>query len=114
MYAPPAGVILAPGIGQTLSVTFTPTDTENYATATATVAIDVARAASTATVHVSDKPYDRTPNATLAQCTPTGVVGQDVVFCTGTAAFASQQVGTGKTVTVSGLTITGPDAGSTH
>ena len=39
------------------------------------------------------------------------MVGQDVVTCTGTAAFASPQVGAGKTVTVSGLTLGGTDAG---
>ena len=40
------------------------------------------------------------------------MLGGDVVSCTGTAAFATATVGTGKTVTVSGLTLTGADAGN--
>ena len=40
-YSPPAGTVLPPGAGQTLSVTFTPTDLANYTTATASVAITV-------------------------------------------------------------------------
>ena len=37
-YTPVAGTVLAAGAAQTLSVTFTPTDTTNYTTATTTVA----------------------------------------------------------------------------
>jgi hypothetical protein len=40
-YTPPAGTVLNAGTGQTLSVTFTPTDTTNYTTATKTVTINV-------------------------------------------------------------------------
>jgi hypothetical protein len=40
-YSPPAGTVLSPGSGQTLSVTFTPVDLENYTIATQTVTIDV-------------------------------------------------------------------------
>ena len=35
VYTPAAGTVLDAGVGQTLSVTFTPTDTANYTTATA-------------------------------------------------------------------------------
>ena len=41
IYAPAAGTVLNPGYGQTLSVTFTPTDTTDYTTATASVTINV-------------------------------------------------------------------------
>ncbi len=41
VYSPPAGKVLAVGRGQTLSVTFTPTDVPDYALANAQVTIDV-------------------------------------------------------------------------
>ena len=44
-YTPPAGTVLPVGAGQTLSVTFTPTNTASYNTATATVTITVFEAA---------------------------------------------------------------------
>ena len=37
-----------------------------------------------------------------------------MVSCTGTAAFDTASVGVGKTVTVSGLTLTGAAAGELH
>jgi uncharacterized repeat protein (TIGR01451 family) len=40
-YTPAAGTVLKPGIGQTLSVTFTPTDTTDFSTASASVTLDV-------------------------------------------------------------------------
>ena len=40
-YTPAAGTVLDAGNGQTLSVTFTPTDTTDYTTATATATINV-------------------------------------------------------------------------
>ena len=41
VYTPAAGTVLSAGAGQTLSVTFTPTDTANYTAATATRPITV-------------------------------------------------------------------------
>ena len=49
VYTPPAGTILPVGVAQSLSVTFTPTDTTNYTNATASVAITVVRATPTIT-----------------------------------------------------------------
>src|SRR5690606_5781015 len=43
-YTPAAGTVLEAGTGQSLSVTFTPDDTENYEPVTAEVAIDVLKA----------------------------------------------------------------------
>ena len=43
-YDPPAGTVLSVGAGQTLSVTFTPTDLTSYTTATGSVAINVTSA----------------------------------------------------------------------
>src|SRR6202021_4128795 len=48
VYTPAAGTVPAAGI-DTLSVTFTPTDTTNYTTATKTVQLTVTQAASTVT-----------------------------------------------------------------
>ena len=59
---------------------------------------------------MASKPYDGTMSATLTSCTLTGLVGGDVVTCTGTAAFDTASVGASKTVTVSGLTLTGAAA----
>ncbi len=41
VYTPPAGTVLSEGLGQTLSVDFTPTDTTNYNSATQTTTINV-------------------------------------------------------------------------
>src|SRR5438445_7647961 len=49
VYTPAAGTVLSAGAGQTLSVTFTPTDAANYTTATRTVPITVAKATPTIT-----------------------------------------------------------------
>ena len=47
VYSPVAGTVLNAGCGQTLSVTFTPTDAANYTSATATTTITVLKATST-------------------------------------------------------------------
>ena len=44
VYTPAAGTVLNAGAGQTLSVTFTPTDAANFTTATKTVSINVLKA----------------------------------------------------------------------
>ena len=44
VYTPASGVVLGAGAGQTLSVTFTPTNTADYTVATATVEITVLKA----------------------------------------------------------------------
>ena len=48
-YSPDLGTVLNAGAGQTLSVTFTPTDTTDYTTATATATINVDKATPTIT-----------------------------------------------------------------
>ena len=59
----------------------------------------------------ANKVYDGTTAAT-ATCSLTGVVGSDVVTCSGTATFDTASVGTGKTVTVTGITLSGAAAGN--
>src|SRR5206468_21778 len=77
-----------------------------------TSALTVSQKSVTPTVTVANKVYDRTPSATLTSCTVSGAIGGDVVNCTGPAVFATASVGTGKLVTVSGLTLTGAAAGN--
>ena len=47
LYTPASGAALGSGIGQTLSVSFTPTDSANYQSATTSVVIDVQKAPQT-------------------------------------------------------------------
>jgi len=58
VYSPPAGTVLTAG-AQTLSVTFTPTDTTDYTTATHTLTFPVYRAVSTTAI------TSNTPNPSL-------------------------------------------------
>ncbi len=77
-YAPPAGSVLPAGSAQTLSVTFTPTDTVHYTSATTSVPIAVTRAPLTITgMSAQDKPYDGTATATLVGGTLVGVLAAD-------------------------------------
>ena len=68
----------------------------------------------TPAITAANKVYDGTTAATLTSCTVTGVLGGDVVACTGTASFDTASVGTGKTVTASGLTLTRRGGGQLH
>ena len=63
---------------------------------------------------VSNKPYDGTAAATIASngTIPLAIAGDDVVIVPGTAAFADAALGTGKTVTFTGFTLGGADAGN--
>nr|WP_269751347.1 YDG domain-containing protein [Azospira inquinata] len=62
----------------------------------------------------SSKVYDTTTAATLTGTAAISALGSDAVTLSGTGAgaFADKNVGTGKTVTVSGYTISGADAGN--
>ena len=99
------------------SVTYTPTDTANYNTASSTVSVTVNPKALTVTgVTANDKVYDGTNSATLivSNAVLLGVLtGNTVTLDTTNAVglFADKDVGSGKLVTVSGLTLLGADAG---
>jgi len=63
-------------------------------------------------ITANNKVYDTTTTATIS-CSPAGVVTGDVVNCTATAAnFSDKNVGTGKTVTATGVSLSGTDAGN--
>lgn len=53
VYNPPAGTVLLPGSGQTLSVTFTPSDMVDYSTVTDTVSINIGPASGPANLVVT-------------------------------------------------------------
>src|SRR5258705_741981 len=106
------------GAGKTVTVsglTLGGTDASNYtlASTSATTTASITTATLTATVTAASKTYDGT-GATTATCAiGAGVISPDVVSCTtGAASFDSKLVGAGKTVTVSGLTLGGADAGN--
>ncbi len=115
-YSPPAGTVLSAGSGQTLSVTFTPTDTTDYTTATANATINVIHAPSvffdsgdyspdpdgtvTITVELSKvSPQDVT--AQYATSNGTADAGVDYTAATGTVRIPAGQ--TSATFTVSTL-----------
>jgi len=56
-YSPPLGTVLNAGVGQVLSVTFTPDEPETYSTALATVTLNVNQAALTITADNKSKTY---------------------------------------------------------
>lgn len=104
------------GTGKTVHVagaTLTGADSGNYTlTVPATVIADILKKAITASVAVDSKTYDGTVAATGA-LTLNGVVSGDNVGRAGTSfAFADKNAGTGKTVHVTGTTLTGGDSGN--
>jgi hypothetical protein len=73
----------------------------------------VAKATVTGTITASNKVYDGTTVATIATRTLSGVVGTDNVSLSGgLATFAGKNVGTGKAVTATGLSLSGTAAGN--
>ncbi|MCX6930043.1 MAG: YDG domain-containing protein, partial [Verrucomicrobia bacterium] len=100
------------------NVTYRPTDAVNYNTASSTVSVTVNPKALTVTgIKANDKVYDGNTTATLNTTGATlvgKVLGDDVALNTAgaTGAFTNPDVGTAKTVLVSGLTLSGADAGN--
>ncbi len=114
-YTPTSGTILNAGNAQTLHVDFTPTDTANYKNASKDVSINVLQKTLTPNITASNKVYDGNTSATVLTRTfgAGEVVGSDVVTLTGgTATFDTKNVGTGKTVTATGLSLSGTTAGN--
>lgn len=105
------------GTGKAVSVTgisTTGADAANYSyNSTSSTTADITAASVSGSVTASDKVYDGTTAATISSRNLTGVIGNDSVSLTGgTATFSDQNVGTNKTVTATGLSITGTDAGN--
>src|SRR5262249_6899008 len=74
-------------------------------------AFDVAQATVNGSITASSKIYDGTTVATIVTRSLSGVLGSDLVSLSGgTATFASKSVGTAKTVTATGLSLSGAAA----
>ena len=105
------------GTGKSVSVTgvaLTGADAGNYSlTQPSGLVANVTAKSITRVVHAANKAYDGTTAASVLTRSLTGVVTGDIVSLSGgTATFGSKNVGTGKTVTLSGATLTGTDAGN--
>src|SRR5207245_978806 len=74
---------------------------------------DIAALGITGSITASSKTYDGSGAATILSRTLAGVLGTDAVsYAGGTATFGNKNVGTGKTVTGTGLSLAGADAGN--
>ena len=106
------------GNGKTVTVsgiTISGADATNYnlVNTTTTTTANITRKDLTVTTTGIDKTYDATTAATVALATDK-LSGDDVTPAYTGSAFADKNVGTGKAVSVSGITITGTDAGNYH
>jgi filamentous hemagglutinin family protein len=110
------------GTGKTVNIsglTLGGTDLSNYnlvsANATTTASITKLRLTSLSGLTAENKVYDRTNGATLDVSAATfggKVTGDSLSITAGSGTFADKNVGTGKIVTVAGLTFGGTDAGN--
>jgi hypothetical protein len=100
VYTPAAGTVLNAGNGQTLSVSFTPTDTANYNTpgAPTTVTINVAKANQTITI--TNGPGTKTfPSPPFTLTATGGGSAQPVTFTTTTPTVCTAGGTNGATIT---------------
>ena len=104
------------GAGKTVvvsGISISGADAGNYTlrnTSTTTTA-DITTKALTGSITADNKEYDETTAATIATRTLTGAVpGDAVAYTSGTASFASFNVGNNIPVTATGLTLAGADA----
>src|SRR5206468_3601492 len=105
------------GTGKTVSVSgisISGTDASNYTfNITTSTTADITALAFTGHVTANSKTYDGSDVATIATRTLTGEIsGDDVSYVGGSATFADKNVGTSKTVTATGLSLAGTDAGN--
>jgi filamentous hemagglutinin family protein len=93
-------------------ITLSGADAANYTVnASATALADILAKAITATLSANNKTYDGTAAAT-GTLALSGVVAGDSVAANGNLAFANKNAATGKTVTASGIALSGADAGN--
>src|SRR6185369_8516993 len=82
-------------------------------TSTLSSSFDVAKAILTGSIAANNKVYDGTTAASIASRVLSGALaGDDVSLSGGTASFASKSAGAAKTVTATGLTLSGAAAGN--
>lgn len=103
------------GAGKAVTATttaLTGADAGNYVLDPVAAAVaDILRKAITASLIIDDKTYDGTTTGT-GSVTLAGVIAGDTVGAGGTYSFADANAGADKTVTVSGVTLNGADAGN--
>jgi len=103
------------GAGRTVSVTginVTGTDSANYTfNTTASTTASITPLALTVTATGQNKPYDQTTAATVT-LGDNRISGDSLTLSYASATFADKNAGTGKTVSVSGITVTGTDSGN--
>src|SRR5512139_1259192 len=106
--AAPGKTVTATGLG------LSGLDAGNYTVnTTATTAADITPAALTGSITANNKVYDGNATATLASRSLSGVIGSDAVsYSGGTASFSDKNAAPGKTVTATGLGLSGLDAGN--
>jgi outer membrane protein OmpA-like peptidoglycan-associated protein len=73
-----------------------------------TTTADISARALSVTITASNKTYDATDNATVVYADDR--ISGDILTVSGTPTFSSKTVGNGKTVTATGITLTGTDA----
>jgi len=96
-----------------LSLSGTAAGNYQLSSTTATTTANITALGITGSITADNKMYDGTTAATIASRSLTGVLGTDQVSLTiSTGAFADIDVGNGKTVTATGLSVSGPDAGN--
>ena len=104
------------GIGKTVTViglTLGGADAGNYTLAQPLLSANITPKTVTGAFTAGNKPYDGTTDATVATRSLVGTITGDVVTLSGgTATFDTKNVGTGKTVTLTGATLSGTDAGN--
>ncbi len=102
------------GFGKTVTasnVLVTGADAGNYTVTTATDQADILKRSISGVFTANDKTYDGTATATGA-ISLTGVIAGDNVTAGGAYAFADKRAGLNKTVTASGVALSGADAGN--
>src|SRR5205823_3485124 len=89
-------------------------DAGNYTVnSSATTTADISALGITGSITANGKTYDANTAATIATRSLSGVIAPDVVsYVGGTASFNNKAVGTGKTVSGTGLSLSGADAGN--
>jgi uncharacterized protein YjbI with pentapeptide repeats len=105
------------GTGKTVTLsgaTLSGTDAGNYdLTSVSTTTANITAFEVTGSFTADNKVYDGNANASVLTRSPGSIFSGDVVTLTGgTASFNNKNVGTGKTVTLSGATLSGTDAGN--
>ena len=100
------------GTGKTVTgnMNISGTDAGNYLFTQGTTTADIGKATLNVTAIGTDKTYDGNVNDTVTL--HGGIAGDNLTFGSTSATFDDKNVGTGKTVTVNGITVGGSDAGN--